>query len=88
MLNIRRLSANAEGFREELDRLLAWETVSNDSVNDIVKEVVNNVRTKGDAALLEYTARFDRLTLNSGAELEISKERLHGRFRKNSGRTA
>ncbi|WP_040725978.1 histidinol dehydrogenase [Thiomicrorhabdus sp. Kp2] len=77
MLNIRRLSANAEGFREELDRLLAWETVSNDSVNDIVKEVVNNVRTQGDAALLEYTARFDRLTLNSGAELEISKERLH-----------
>ncbi|GAB6069554.1 histidinol dehydrogenase [Thiomicrorhabdus hydrogeniphila] len=77
MLNIRRLSANAEGFREELDRLLAWETVSNDSVNDIVKEVVNNVRTKGDAALLEYTARFDRLTLQSGSELEISKERLH-----------
>lgn len=76
MLNIRRLSANAEGFREELDRLLAWETVSNDSVNDIVKEVVNNVRTQGDAALLEYTARFDRLTLNSGAELEISKDRL------------
>ena len=77
MLNIRRLSANAEGFREELDRLLAWETVSNDSVNDIVKEVVNNVRTKGDAALLEYTARFDRLSLNSGAELEISKDRLY-----------
>ena len=77
MLNIRRLSANAEGFREELDRLLAWETVSNGSVNDIVTEVVNNVRTKGDAALLEYTAKFDRLTLNSGAELEISKERLH-----------
>lgn len=76
MLNIRRLSANAEGFREELDCLLAWETVSNDSVNDIVKEVVNNVRTQGDAALLEYTARFDRLTLNSGAELEISKDRL------------
>jgi histidinol dehydrogenase len=77
MLNIRRLSAKAEGFREELDRLLAWETVSNTSVNDIVTEVVNNVRTQGDAALLDYTARFDRLTLNSGAELEISKERLH-----------
>lgn len=77
MLNIRRLSANAEGFREELDRLLAWETVSNGSVNDIVTEVVNNVRANGDAALLEYTAKFDRLTLNSGSELEISKERLH-----------
>lgn len=76
MLNIRRLSANAEGFREELDRLLAWETVSNDSVNDIVKEVVNNVRQNGDAALLEYTERFDRLKLNSGSELQIPAERL------------
>ncbi len=77
MLNIRRLSASAEGFREELDTLLAWETVSNESVNDIVKEVVNNVRINGDAALLEYTAKFDRLSLNSGAELEISNVRLH-----------
>ena len=76
MLNIRRLSANEAGFREELDRLLAWETVSNEDVNNIVKEVVENVRTKGDAALLDYTARFDRMQLNSGAELEISKARL------------
>jgi len=76
MLNIRRLSAGAEGFREELDTLLAWETVSNDSVNDIVKEVVQNVRKNGDAALLEYTAKFDRLSLKTGAELEISQERL------------
>jgi histidinol dehydrogenase len=76
MLNIRRLSASAAGFREELDRLLAWETVSNESINDVVKEVVNSVRLNGDAALLEYTAKFDRLTLNSAAELSISKDRL------------
>ncbi|WP_178861386.1 histidinol dehydrogenase [Thiomicrorhabdus cannonii] len=76
MLNIRRLSANAAGFRKELDTLLAWETVSNESVNNVVKEVVEKVRTEGDAALLEYTARFDRMSLNSGAELEISMERI------------
>lgn len=76
MLNIRRLSASAEGFREELDTLLAWETVSNESINDVVKEVVNSVRLNGDAALLEYTAKFDRLSLNSASELEISKARL------------
>ncbi len=76
MLNIRRLSANSDGFRKELDTLLAWETVSNDSVNDVVKKVVEDVRIRGDAALLEYTAQFDRLSLNSGAELEIPKERL------------
>lgn len=76
MLNIRRLSANQAGFREELDTLLAWETVSNEAVNDIVKEVVNKVRTQGDAALLEYTARFDRLSLTNAADLQISKARL------------
>lgn len=76
MLNIRRLSANAAGFRAELDQLLAWETVSNQSVNDIVNEVCARVRKEGDAALLEYTAKFDRMQLNSGAELEIPKERL------------
>ncbi|MEA3405162.1 MAG: histidinol dehydrogenase [Pseudomonadota bacterium] len=76
MLNIRRLSANEAGFRKELDTLLAWETVSNESVNDIVKEVVNKVRTEGDAALLEYTERFDRLALKTGAELQIPQAEL------------
>ncbi|MBN2647412.1 MAG: histidinol dehydrogenase [Thiotrichales bacterium] len=76
MLNIRRLSASAAGFREELDRLLAWETVSNQSVNTVVNEVCARVRQEGDAALLEYTAKFDRLSLRSGADLEISQARL------------
>ena len=76
MLNIRRLSANAEGFRQELDQLLAWETVSNQSVNEVVNEVCQRVRQEGDAALLEYTAKFDRLSLKTGAELEIPKARL------------
>ncbi|MBN2866433.1 MAG: histidinol dehydrogenase [Thiotrichales bacterium] len=76
MLNIRRLSANQAGFRKELDTLLAWETVSNESVNDIVKEVVNNVRTQGDAALIDYTARFDRMQVAKGADLQIPKEEL------------
>ncbi|CAN8142336.1 Histidinol dehydrogenase [uncultured Thiomicrorhabdus sp.] len=76
MLNIRRLSANEAGFREELDNLLAWETVSNQSVNDIVNEVCARVRSEGDAALLEYTAKFDRMQLETGAQLEIPKARL------------
>ncbi len=76
MLNIRRLSANKAGFREELDQLLAWETVSNQSVNDIVNEVCARVRSEGDAALLEYTAKFDRMSLEKGADLEIPKARL------------
>ena len=76
MLKIRRLSANQAGFKKELDALLAWETVSNESVNDVVKEVVNKVRSQGDAALIEYTARFDRMKVKSGADLQVPKETL------------
>lgn len=75
-LNIRKLSANDASFEQELDQLLAWETVSNDAVQGIVKEVLQAVRTRGDEALLEYTARFDRLELATGAELEIPKSEL------------
>ncbi len=77
MLNIRKLSANDAGFHEELDQLLAWDTVSNESVNQVVKEVIKEVRERGDAALLDYTAKFDRLQLDSAEKLEISQSRLH-----------
>ncbi|WP_029934024.1 histidinol dehydrogenase [Thiomicrospira pelophila] len=75
-INIRRLDANASGFKQELNRLLDWEGVSDDRVNNVVKEVLHRVKTEGDKALLEYTAKFDRLDLKTGAELEISQERL------------
>ncbi len=76
MVNIRRLDAAQPDFRTQLDALLAWESVSDDKVNDIVREILHNVRTRGDAAVLEYTARFDHLDVRSGAELEIPQERL------------
>lgn len=76
MLKIRRLSASNVGFHKELEQLLAWETVSNESVNDAVKEIVNAVRANGDAALLKYTEQFDRLALSSGADLEVPKSEL------------
>lgn len=75
-LNIRRLNANDAGFDAELEQLLAWETVSDDQVNSTVKEIVESVRKNGDAALLEYTAKFDRMALASAADLEIPKVRL------------
>ncbi|BBN59811.1 histidinol dehydrogenase [Hydrogenovibrio marinus] len=76
MLNIRKLSIDSEGFKPELEKLLAWETVSNESVNSVVKDVIHNVRTRGDEALLEYTAKFDRLSLEKGSDLEVPKAEL------------
>ncbi len=76
MTDIRRLDANAPDFRQQLDALLAWESVSDDKVNQIVLDVLRNVRERGDAAVLEYTERFDRLKLEKGADLEIPRARL------------
>lgn len=80
MLNIKKLSANKPGFDLELEKLLSWESVSNDSVNSIVKEVIQNVRKNGDSALLDYTESFDNLKLESGSELEIKHAELKKAF--------
>lgn len=75
-INIRRLNANDAGFTEQLEQLLAWESVSDDRVNDVVKNILHRVKTEGDAALLDYTTQFDRMTLSSSSDLEIPKTRL------------
>ncbi|MBE0509416.1 MAG: histidinol dehydrogenase [Chromatiales bacterium] len=76
MAEIKRLDSGSSDFWPELDRLLAWEGVSDDKVNGIVREILAAVRQRGDAALIEYTNRFDRMQVSSMAELEIPQARL------------
>lgn len=73
---IQRLDASQSDFEQQLSRLLAWESVSDDKVNAIVNEVIGRVRTEGDAALVEYTNRFDRTSASSMQDLELGQERL------------
>lgn len=75
-LSITRLDSQQDDFAAELDRLLAWESVSDGKVNQIVDEILGRVKAEGDAAVVEYTNRFDRLQVESMAELEMSQERL------------
>jgi len=75
-ITIRRLNAASPTFTEELDQLLSWESVSDDSVNQRVLEIIQSVRERGDAALVEYTQRFDGLQVASMAELILPRERL------------
>ena len=76
MPHLRRLDSREPGFRDELDALLAWESVADDAVQATVREVVDDVRRRGDDALLEYTARFDRFEVADAADLEVPPERL------------
>jgi len=76
MVAITRLDSSSDDFWPSLDGLLAWEGVSDDKVNSIVREILTAVRERGDAAVLEYTNRFDRMSATTMAELEIAHERL------------
>ncbi len=76
MSRIRRLDSRAPGFAAELDALLAWESVADADLQATVQRIVDDVRQRGDAALLEYTARFDRLVVADATGLEVPGERL------------
>lgn len=71
-----RLDANTSDFGQQLDRLLAWDAVSDGQVVAAVDEIVDAVKSRGDEALLEYSRRFDGLKVDSVGELEMSQQQL------------
>ena len=73
---IKRLNSGDGGFWRALDDLLAWENVSDQAVETAVRNILSDVRQRGDAAVVEYTNRFDRMSVASFAELEIPAARL------------
>lgn len=73
---MRRLDKADSGFDAELDKLLAWEGVSNEQVNQTVTEIIREIRSRGDEALVEYTNRFDRLSADSMEALTMPQARL------------
>ena len=76
MSPIRLMNTTNSDFDAQLEKLLAWESVSDGAVNTTVNDIIANIRSRGDDALLEYTNRFDGWQAESAADLEISIERL------------
>ncbi len=76
MLDIRRLNTTDADFEAQLEDLLAWENVSDEAINQTVRGILDDIRRRGDAALVEYTNRFDRLDAGGASELELAPERL------------
>jgi len=75
-VNITRLDTRDPAFSAQLEALLAWDEASDADVHQRVVEIVDRVRREGDAALLEYTARFDHYPAASVADLELGREAL------------
>ena len=76
-MNIRRLSTQDMSFAAGLKALLAFETAQDDSVDMVVANILKDVRARGDAAVLEYTNRFDKTSATNLADLEVSKVELN-----------
>ncbi|GAB7563707.1 histidinol dehydrogenase [Methylobacillus methanolivorans] len=78
-MNIRRFSTNDASFDQDLKALLAFETAQDDQIDNVVADILRNVKTRGDVAVLEYTQRFDRLEAQSAqsmSQLEIAHDEL------------
>lgn len=76
MSMIKQLSTVDESFDTDLTALLAIQQDNHHDVYGTVRHIVDDVRSRGDAALIEHTSRFDRFDVTSAADLEVSQERM------------
>jgi histidinol dehydrogenase len=75
-LSLRRLRSSDAGFGAELTSLLAYAADADAAIEAAVSAILADVRSRGDAAVLEYTRRFDAIDAGSVAELEIGAGEL------------
>jgi histidinol dehydrogenase len=74
---IRRLTTAAFEFEQDFQRLLHWSAETDHAIETRVAQILADVRARGDAAVLEYTVRFDGVQAASVAALEIPQAELH-----------
>jgi len=78
-IQIRKLDSSQDGFQQSLDTLLAFEAGTDEAIETSVAKILADVKTRGDAAVLEYTNRFDRIPHGGAAEMaafDISQAEL------------
>ena len=75
MIEISELNFQQADFWPMLSELLAWEGVSDAAITDTVRNILADVKQRGDQAVVEYSQRFDRVKATAMAELEIPLER-------------
>jgi histidinol dehydrogenase len=79
-MKIRKFSSRDANFKNDLSKLLAFEETADEVLEATVAAILKEVRQRGDAAVLEYTAKFDRLPLANAAAMELSRDELRDAF--------
>jgi histidinol dehydrogenase len=75
-MKLRRLSSADPGFDAELEALTRYEAAQDEAVAASVRAIIAEVRKRGDAAVLEYTRKFDRIQARVMSELEVPRAQL------------
>lgn len=76
MVALRRLHTASADFWQRLEEVRAFDDADDLAINNTVREILLDVRQRGDAALIDYTDRFDHLQVANATELELSASRL------------
>ncbi len=76
MVNIKRLDSRAADFDVRLKALLAFESAQDEGIEATVAAILADVKARGDAAVVDYTNRFDRLAVAGMAALELPQAEL------------
>ena len=77
---MKQLNSAAADFWQQLKDLQAFETAQDPKVDQIVADICHDVQTRGDAAVIEYTNRFDGMSAASMADLTLSQAELKAAF--------
>ncbi|MBP6674179.1 MAG: histidinol dehydrogenase [Vitreoscilla sp.] len=79
-LNLRQFDTASADFAEQFQRLRHWSAETDHAIEERVAAIVADVQVRGDAAVLEYTARFDGVQAQSVAALELTRVELKAAF--------
>lgn len=74
--HIRRLSTSEADFDLRLAALTGYASAQDENIENTVRAILSDVRQRGDAAVLEYTHKFDRIDAAAVSELEIGADEL------------
>ena len=76
MIQIKRFNSTDPDFNANLEKLLAFENAQDDAVDLTVTRILADIKNRKDAALIEYTNRFDRLSITSAKDFELTQNHL------------
>ena len=75
-----RLSCASSTFEADFKARLHWSAATDAAIEQRVADILADVHTRGDAAVLDYTARFDSLEVANMAALELTQAELKAAF--------